>query len=340
MNLGPVCWRGRLFPSLNRAPPSTSEGTIKVSLLAVVLSVAMPLETLAQSSAATAESLRLISDFADRICQTVPLDTTTDRLELSGTAKAELEGLVKTLASLGISGAAKYEATHSRNVLQKDLVEVLRDSRNCRLQIWNDLKGKFQIGAIATTRSTRISWRTGFASDEEETQFLFVSVYNTDAAAFEAMSIAVSLDRGLHPASLAAEFYEVISIDEVVRSSVPSATLGPRFLETPESITFEAIPGVRPGRLRPLDLDNLNTWRYTSFRRSISGRCRLSRTTGWEFELYCSDLAPGGNVRIALYAPSKGRRPRDLLRGTAMLRVGDYECESRFDELSKVSSTC
>lgn len=94
----------------------------------------------AQTKIDQAESLKTILDFADHLCQTVPLTTSSDRVELSGSAQAELAGLIKRLTNLGVAGAAKYERATTRNVLQKDLAEVLRDSRNCRLQVWNDLK--------------------------------------------------------------------------------------------------------------------------------------------------------------------------------------------------------
>jgi hypothetical protein len=111
----------------------------------------------AQGLGSSAEALKVIGDFADRLCQTVPLDTSSSRVELSGSAKAELDGIVKKLANLGIQGAGKYESSDSKNVLQKDLAEVLKESRNCRLQVWNDLKTKFDLGAAATPKVCRHS---------------------------------------------------------------------------------------------------------------------------------------------------------------------------------------
>lgn len=119
------------------------------------LSIALLVSTSAfsQTDKKTTEALSAIADFADRLCQTVPLDTSSDKLQLTGTAKAELDGLVKKLASLGISGTAKYESESTKNVLQKDLATVLSESRQCRLQIWNDLKGKFNITAVDRSQS-------------------------------------------------------------------------------------------------------------------------------------------------------------------------------------------
>lgn len=125
--------------------------TFGATAAAAILSSAASGQTLSQST----EALKVIGDFADRLCQTVPLDTSSTRVELSGSAKAELDGIVKRLANLGIQGAAKYESADSKNVLQEDLADVLKDSRSCRLQVWNDLKSKFDVGGAAPSRPCR-----------------------------------------------------------------------------------------------------------------------------------------------------------------------------------------
>lgn len=107
-----------------------------------------------QSVEESTEALKVIADFADRLCQTVPLDTRSNNLQLSGNAKAELEGIITKLANLGISGAANYESSSSQNVLQTDLAKVIEESRYCRRQIWDDLKGKFEIGSSARDRQS------------------------------------------------------------------------------------------------------------------------------------------------------------------------------------------
>lgn len=88
------------------------------------------------------DALNVIADFADRMCNKVPLIGGTENLELSGTAKAELNGLLKKIADLGIEGAAKYQQDEYENVLQKDLATLLRDSSKCKLEVWKDLKDK------------------------------------------------------------------------------------------------------------------------------------------------------------------------------------------------------
>ncbi|WP_455387739.1 hypothetical protein [Petrachloros mirabilis] len=97
----------------------------------------------AQSSLAEQErALNMIADFADRLCKDIPLEGEGDNVELSGKAKVELSGIIKKIADLGVEGAAKYQKTEYKGLLQKDLVRALQDSTNCRLQVWNDLKEK------------------------------------------------------------------------------------------------------------------------------------------------------------------------------------------------------
>ncbi len=90
------------------------------------------------------KALKIIGDFADRLCKDIPLEGQDKNLELTGSAKAELNGILKKLTNLGIEGAAKYQDTSYKGVLQKDLASVLKNSTDCRLQVWKDLKGKFE----------------------------------------------------------------------------------------------------------------------------------------------------------------------------------------------------
>lgn len=87
-------------------------------------------------------TLNIISDFTDKLCKTPPLQGGTEEVELSGSAKAELNQLLKKVANLGVEGAVKYQSEQYSGLLQKDLANVLRDSNNCRLEVWGDLKDK------------------------------------------------------------------------------------------------------------------------------------------------------------------------------------------------------
>lgn len=96
----------------------------------------------ADDLATTKQALTLISDFADNFCKTPPLEGGTKDVTLSIGAKTELNKILKKVANLGIEGAAKYQSEHYQGLLQKDLVNALKDSSNCRLEIWRDLNDK------------------------------------------------------------------------------------------------------------------------------------------------------------------------------------------------------
>lgn len=96
----------------------------------------------AQDLAEKEKALNDIANFADRICNNLPLTGSGEDLELSGDAKAELNGLINKLVSLGIHGAVKYKKTNYENVLQKDLATSLKDSANCKLEVFRELKSK------------------------------------------------------------------------------------------------------------------------------------------------------------------------------------------------------
>lgn len=88
------------------------------------------------------EALDIIADFADRLCNKIPLSGHSDNLELTGAAKAELNNLLKKIVNLGIEGAAKYQKFNYENVLQKDLAMLLKESSKCKLEVFKDLKDK------------------------------------------------------------------------------------------------------------------------------------------------------------------------------------------------------
>src|SRR5713101_951665 len=86
------------------------------------------------------QALNMINDFADHFCINIPLAGSGNQLELSGDAKAELNELIKKIVNLKIEGAAKYLSGEYQGVLQKDLVEALKNSVDCKRDIWKDLK--------------------------------------------------------------------------------------------------------------------------------------------------------------------------------------------------------
>ena len=88
------------------------------------------------------KALNIIADFADRICKSVPLEGSGSAAELNGEAKAELKGLLKKVATLGIGGSGKYEEKAWSGVLQKDLADILQKNVDCNLKVFESLKDK------------------------------------------------------------------------------------------------------------------------------------------------------------------------------------------------------
>lgn len=71
------------------------------------------------------QALNIISEFADKLCKTPPLEGGTEGKELSISAKAELSEVLKKVANLGVEGAAKYQSDQYKGLLQKDLANVI-----------------------------------------------------------------------------------------------------------------------------------------------------------------------------------------------------------------------
>lgn len=97
------------------------------------------------------EILKMIGDFAERICPKVPLEGSSSTIELSGSAKAELAGLLKKLSALGIQGAAKYQESQFQGLVQKDLLAAMRDSTDCKLKVSYSLMGKLLGAAVVAS---------------------------------------------------------------------------------------------------------------------------------------------------------------------------------------------
>lgn len=125
------------------------------SLLAAVL---MALGMVSRSHAADdldrqQKALQIISDFASKLCQDISMSHETSSFELSASAKAGLKGVAKKVADLGFDAATKYGNTREQGLLQQDLAKALADSRNCRVKVWDDLKGKLLASGSAAVRS-------------------------------------------------------------------------------------------------------------------------------------------------------------------------------------------
>lgn len=88
------------------------------------------------------KALDIINKFADRLCTSVPTAGNTQNVELSGDAKADLNGVLKTLADLRVQGAFKYQESEYEGVLQNDLARLLRDRATCKQKVFEELQDK------------------------------------------------------------------------------------------------------------------------------------------------------------------------------------------------------
>jgi hypothetical protein len=111
-------------------------------VLVPFLLLSVDVTTAADNFEKQTKALNIIADFANRICETVPQTGTSGNVELSGKAKAELNELLKKIANLGIEGAAKYQASEWKGVLQQELAGQLNRSRDCKLEVFRDLKDR------------------------------------------------------------------------------------------------------------------------------------------------------------------------------------------------------
>ncbi|MCY7297430.1 hypothetical protein [Alteromonas sp. a30] len=100
------------------------------------------LPSFGQSIEDSRKILSLISEFANEICEKVPLSSSSNTLSLSGKVNADVSKLLKKIADIGIDGELTFSNTESNGFLQKDLEKTVRHSTNCRLEIWKDLKDK------------------------------------------------------------------------------------------------------------------------------------------------------------------------------------------------------
>jgi hypothetical protein len=94
--------------------------------------------TWAQDRSETA-ALQLIRETAADICTTAPMEGADSRVELSGSAKAKLDGAISKVVNLGLEGAAKYQAENYKSVLQSDLARAIKDANDCKLAVFNTL---------------------------------------------------------------------------------------------------------------------------------------------------------------------------------------------------------
>lgn len=114
----------------------------KILVSGTMIAVAVCADTSAQDIDSQTRALKVISDFAAEQCGAVSIEGGSKHLEMTGDAKAQLDGLIAKVVNAGISGAAKYQQQDYKNVLHEQLAQRLNDGANCRLEVFKLLQEK------------------------------------------------------------------------------------------------------------------------------------------------------------------------------------------------------
>lgn len=127
---------------------------LSVSLVFFACSLIISTSSYAISSI---EALDEIAEFAEKICGKEMYYGSTENLELSGEARAELRSLLRKFADVGVKGKGSYELTEYEGVLQKDLKEIINNNTNCKLEVFRELKDKLIENPIRSTSEYKIN---------------------------------------------------------------------------------------------------------------------------------------------------------------------------------------
>jgi hypothetical protein len=117
-------------------------GAIASISLAVVLGTSVITSAYSQSLEAQAQALGLITNAADKLCGIVGHAGSSQSLKVVGDVKAQLNGLIKQLADLGISGAADFTADQYQEVIRADLATTIQRNAECKLRVFDKLQEK------------------------------------------------------------------------------------------------------------------------------------------------------------------------------------------------------
>jgi hypothetical protein len=88
----------------------------------------------------TPATLSAIADTADRICGIVATQGEAGQSKVQGDIHAELNGLARRLATIGGSASTDFTSSKYQGLLQQDLPTALKDTRECKLQVFEKLQ--------------------------------------------------------------------------------------------------------------------------------------------------------------------------------------------------------
>jgi hypothetical protein len=115
---------------------------VRLIIVLLALMVNAPIRTAFAADSDTDKALEQITKTADRLCTVVQLEGSAQTTKASGAVKAELDGLFKKLADLGISVQASTDASKYQGLLQADLATAIKDRNQCTTHIFDKLVDK------------------------------------------------------------------------------------------------------------------------------------------------------------------------------------------------------
>jgi hypothetical protein len=101
--------------------------------------VTVGVSSFARAQSTLGETLRLITDTADRICSVVTTRGETQSTEVQGSIQAQLNRLASWLFNAGVSGSGTITSEQYQNVLREDLADVLRNNAECKVEVLKTL---------------------------------------------------------------------------------------------------------------------------------------------------------------------------------------------------------
>ena len=114
----------------------------RARILAAFIAIFATSEAYSQSLDVQTQALALITQTADGICGIVKTAGSYQDLKVKGDVKAQLSGLFKQLADLGISGAADYDTDQYEGFIRSDLASTFEHTADCKFKVFDKLQEK------------------------------------------------------------------------------------------------------------------------------------------------------------------------------------------------------
>lgn len=138
---------------------------ILYAIAAVSLATAASRDVSAQTLDSQQRVLDAITSAADRICNVIKIESTTESVKGTTEVKTELRGMIKLLGDLGINVQGSYNTESYAGVLQAELPSTLKNGADCKLRVLDKLVDRMlhdeppEAGNLVTTKCDRLASR-------------------------------------------------------------------------------------------------------------------------------------------------------------------------------------